>query len=174
MVLFEAAHLLGIVPVLWLVGLHLTGQRRTWPWWVMAAGFGVSFVADFLSWPLAQQVYPLSQAALFGLVLLPSRRTVEGFVALLVFVATISILAREAAGMDVLLRVVAWLGVAGFAYGMLRPGPLRAVVSGGFLALTVSWLAYLVVPGWATYLTYQGTRLGMTGAWCVVARGADE
>lgn len=138
----------------------------------MASGFGVSFVADFAPWRLAQQTYPISQAALFAIALLPSREALDRFVWVLLFVAACSILARDAQGVDVALRVVAWGGVSGLAYALLLPGALRNALAYGFAAMALAWLAYAMVPGWTSWGSYQGVRLIVALAWCrAVARG---
>jgi hypothetical protein len=162
-------HLIGIVPLACLAWLHYAGHRRSVEWWLMGAAFGVSFLADFAPWRLAQQTYPISQAALFALVLLPSRKALELFVAVLLAAAAISILARDAAGVDVLLRCIAWGSISALAWTMLAKGALRTCLTLGFGALTVAWLAYLLVPGWWTWGAYQGVRLGVAVWWCYAA-----
>lgn len=166
--LAESTHAIGLVPLACLAWLHWRGHRRSAAWWWMASGFGVSFLADFLPWRIAQQTYPITQAALLMFPLL-SRDAMDRYVALLIAAGAISVLARDAAGVDVLLRVVAWGSVSALAYVLMPRGRLRSVLAYGFGALAVAWLAYTMVPGWTTWGGMQAVRLAVTVGWCWVA-----
>lgn len=163
---------LGLVPLLTLAALHATGRTRAGSWWWMASGFGVATVADvwgaFGHAALASQVYPITQAALLMFPLL-SRDAMDRYVALLIAAGAISVLARDAEGVDVLLRLVAWGSVSALAYVLMPKGRLRSVLAYGFGALTVAWLAYAMAPGWTSWGALQLARVAVTVAWCGVA-----
>lgn len=163
-----AAWLLGLVPLAW-----LEIRRRCLQWnprrdWLIAAAYGVSFLADtggLLGWPdLAGNVYPLSQAALIGYALLERRQAVH-LLGLLTLVAVCAIGWRGVEGRDVLLSTVASLTIAGLAM-QTTTGVVRAALLVSFGVGTLAWLAYAALPGWPTWGIYQGTRLLGTLAFC--------
>lgn len=167
--LFEVAHAIGIVPALWLVALRLRGQRVDAAYGWLAAAFGVSFLADSAAhWvdpALVSQVYLVTQAALFAAVLIPSRPALEWAVWLLLFTASLSVVARQGEGLDVLLHVVAFASVSGLAW-TLAAGRVRLVLGVGFAGLALAWVLYAAWPGWATWGAYHVTRLALAVGFC--------
>lgn len=170
---FVVAMALGLVPLLWLEGLRERGHRRPAAFWWVAAGLGVSFVADVVGAlgyaPLASQVYPVLQAALIAVTLL-ERPAFVAFVAVLLFAASLSIMWRGAGGYDVILRTVAFGGVSVMAWAALPPSTIRATLVVGFAAMLGGWFAYTLDPGWTSWATLQAARLGTTVGFCVAAR----
>lgn len=160
---------LALVPFAWLLVTRRDADRS---WWWMAVGFGVSLLADVGGWlgygREASQVYPLLQAAVFLLVLLP-RRAVEWLVALCLVAVSASIALRHAEGLDVLLRVVAF-GLVAVAAVQVKHFALRYALLTYFGGGTVAWLWYVCDPGWMTWGLLQGTRMVGIGAWCYAIR----
>ena len=167
---------LGLVPLAWLALLRWRGSRLDSAWWWMAFGFAVSFVADVatLVYPhrLVSQVYPVLQAALFILVLLP-RKYAEWVIAVILVAASVSIAARDAAGLDVLLRVVAFGSVAGVAWLTLKPSVLRSSLIVAFGGGAVAWVGYVLSPGWTSYAGIQVARVAGTALWCLAATRSE-
>ena len=167
--LFEAAHAIGAIPAAYLLVLGIGGRTVDAAYWWLALAFGVSFVADWAAhWvdpALVSQVYLVTQAALFAAVLIPSRPVLEWAVWLLLFTASLSVVARQGEGLDVLLHVVAFGSVSGLAW-MLGAGRLRLVLGVGFAALAVAWCGYAYAPSLATWGGYQVTRLAIAVAFC--------
>jgi hypothetical protein len=166
----ESAHLLGIVPLAVMVGLAMRGQRREAGYWLMAGGFAVSFVADFFPHPAASQLYPITQAALFALVLLPNRPAVEAGIAAVLFAASVSIVARQGVGLDVLLHAVAWGSISALAWTQLPKGHLRNALTCGFGLAVPAWCWFVLARDWPSWVALQGTRVYAVGlfAWAVV------
>lgn len=172
--IYEAAHWLGVVPLLWLVGLALGGQRvRAAEWW-LAAAFGVSWLADTVPHAgfnpdLAGNLYPMTQAGIVALVLLDRGRAAH-VIGLLLVTATVAVAWQGTAGYDVLLSTVAGGLIAGLAWTL--PPLLRwslIIAFGGSAA--VGCLAVLA-PGPATGLLYQSTRLAGTVLFCAAVSSA--
>ena len=168
---FEVAHAVGAVPIAVLVALRVRGVRRASAWWILAAAFAVSFVADSLAhWvspPLISQVYPVTQAGLFALVLAPASVAVP-VVGLALAAAGASITWREAAGLDLLLHAVAWGSTALLAWRYVVPGALRTALLVGFGGGLVAWAGFVLDPGWFWWLAYQVTR-ALAAGWFAVA-----
>lgn len=161
-----SAALLGLIPLLWLA----FGPVRGAAWWWMAGGFAVSFVADAIarvSQPaFVSQLYPVTQAAVFVLVLAP-KRSREWILGALLCAAAVSVALRDAQGFDVLLRTVAWGIVAVLALSVTER--LRMALLVYFALGAVLWTAYVLSPGWVTWLAYQGTRALGVSLWCMAA-----
>ena len=136
----------------------------------MGAAFGVSFLADVAAKVVGpafpSQVYPVLQAGLFALALLP-RRAVSWVMVAVLAAASTSIMARGAEGLDILLRVVAWGSVAGIGW-FAKDAALRASLLIAFGLGCLAWLAYVYAPGWWTWGFLQTCRAVGTG-WFVVA-----
>lgn len=153
------------MPLLWLAML----PHRAAAWWGIAAAFGISWVADSAAhwmapW-LVSAVYPVSQAALVGLVLLP-RVEAAWFIGALVLVGIVAVLTNGTNGPDRLLHTVAWLSIVGLL--ARRPSPFQRLAL-AFAALWLAWIAYALSPGWPTWLVFQGMRLGGILAFCRIA-----
>jgi hypothetical protein len=145
---------LGAVPLLWLAWLRTKGKRREAGYWWIALAFAVSFVADAVTLVAPHryvaQVYPLLQAGIVMTVLLP-RRWAEVAIALSIAAAAASVSARDGAGHDVLLRVVAFGTVAGVSLWRLRPGALHSALVTYFGVGALAWCALL----------WRGGRVGV-------------
>lgn len=176
------------MPILWLAALMLAGRRRDYAWWLLASALGVSFVADslrhYVDKDIVGNMFPLSQSALIGIVLL-NTRTALNLILALVAMGSLSLLWRGPDGVDVVLRATAWLMIAGLAYRhrYLSP-PLRASLIITFGGGWLGWIVYTAVrayymepdgwhgPFWATWypwLTYQFIRLTGTAVFCYAA-----
>lgn len=162
----EIAHQMALVPLGWLALLYLRGVRPGTAWWLLASAFAVSWLAD--TWAdiapheawAASLVYPVSQAALIGGVLMPRRRDAWAFLALLVVVGIVGALKQEHDGPDLMLRAVAFLGV--FAIVWFRPelpASLRWCLFVYFGLGWVLWVYHVEDLRVATWYPYQVTRL---------------
>jgi hypothetical protein len=164
------ATVLGLVPLAWCAWRR---ERRPTYWW-MAAAFGVSFLADVagaLGYArYAGQVYPVLQAALVAMTLLAGA-PLYAYVAAVLFAASLSIAWRGAGGYDVILRLVAFGGLAGFSLAVPNTR-LRASLVVYFGLGALAWLGYVWIPGWTTYALMQGTRAVGIGLWCWAAQEA--
>lgn len=155
---------LGIVPLAWLIGLRLRGRRVGAEWWWLALAFAVSFAADIVAFFLApphrwlvSATYPLSQAAIVGLVFLLRRDAEKLLVALLV-VGTVAVLWLAVTGPDVFFRTVAWGAVVGIVVDRYALGKLRAALLIYFGLGLLAWWAYALRPGWPSWGIYQSVR----------------
>lgn len=170
--IFEFCHQLGLVPLLWLVWMRWRGLVLDPGWWWMGVGFGVSWLADTAShWtghPFVSQLYPVTQAAIFVLVL-ADKRYVVGIVAAILAAASTSVSARHGDGLDILLHVIAWGAVAALALWRLPHGTLRSALLVWAGLGTLTWMAYVTDPGWISWGSYQATRLAGTVGWCLAA-----
>lgn len=170
----ELAHLTGIVPLLWLVVLHLAGKQRGREWWWLAVALSISWVADTLAhWfnpTLVGNLYPVTQAAIIGATLLLHRREAVALVLLLGFVGVCSMLVQDPRiDADMILSTAANGSAAVLAYEFRGPARLRAALLMLFGLGGVAWIAFIVEPIWATYLVYQSCRAAGTVWFCVAA-----
>jgi hypothetical protein len=164
----ELAHWLGLVPLAFLLGLHLAGKDRHAGWWWMAVALGVSWVADtaahWLDPWIVSATYPVSQAAIMGRVILPSRREAVQFLAVLVLMGIGAVLYRGVEGPDVVLRTVAWLGLAGAVLDQWALGRVRTFVLVYFgLGWAFWWIhaRWLIVPTWYSYQACRAVGIGL-------------
>ena len=158
---------MGLVPLLWLVA-----QRETRPvWWGIAGAFGISWVADWAShWTgtwFVSALYPVSQAALIGALLLQKPQALL-FTGALVLVGLFGVLTHGTQTPEVLLHTVAWLSVVGIVWP-LPLGRLRLALLGYFGLGWLAFLGYVLQPGWASWGLYQGTRALGIGLFCWAA-----
>jgi len=173
-VIFEAAHALGIVPLLWLLWLKFRLEHRDAALWWLAAAFAVSFLADSLAHLLnvnvAINTYPLMQAALIGLVLLDRAEALKLFGVLTAVALAVPVIQRPDE-IEHFLSTVASLSVAGIAFRYRSlPARLRLSLLVTFGLGWVAWdLWYAFAPGWGSWLGYQGTRLVGTLLFCWAA-----
>jgi hypothetical protein len=164
-VIFEAAYLMGLIPVVWLGWCRVRGRPVGAEWWWLAGAYGVSVLADTASrflpvearW-VVSLVYPVSQSAVIGAVLL-DRRDAMTLVVVLVVIALAAALVEHVHGPDVLVRTVAWGAVVGIAYDRPALGSLRRALLVSFGLGWVAWLAYAAWPGWSSWGAYQFVRL---------------
>src|SRR5262249_37202868 len=141
----EAAHMLGLIPLLWLACLRSARRHVDAAWWWLAGAYGVSFVADsaahVLSPVLVSAVYPISQAGLIAAVLLP--RSVATWRVLALVVAGVISVVEGGEWPDVVLRSVAWGGVTVIALERPELGVLRTTLLVTFFWGLVAWLLYV-------------------------------
>lgn len=148
------------MPLAFVAALWSAGRRLPALWWLVAAAYGVSFVADVLAlagvdpwWVSAS--YPVSQAGILGFALLDRRRAYLFLVAL--------VLAASFPG-TLVLRTIAWGTVAVVA--AKRPGPLQRALLVSFGAGLILWWCYVLWPSLATWSGLQGTRWLGTALFC--------
>lgn len=171
MTAFDLLALIGLVPLLWLA-LVKRGAGPSW-WW-MAGAFGVSVLADAFGrvsseWArYASQTYPVLQSGLFLGILLP-RKYAEWTIAAILVAASVSIVGRNAEGLDVLMRVVAFGSVGGVAW-MLPKGAFRTALLVYFGGGAVAWCGYVLAPGWTSYALLQAARVVGIGTWCYAVK----
>jgi hypothetical protein len=172
-VIFYVAYAVGAAPLAWLVMLAMRGERRDAAWWWLAGAFFVSFVADSVAlagvepW-LMSLVYPVSQAAIVGAVLL-EREDAALFVCGLVTVGIVAVLWRGVGTPDVLVHTVAWASIGVIAFDRDALGRLRLALVVAFGFGWMAWLGYTLSPGYLTWLCYQGVRALGIGTFCWAA-----
>lgn len=155
---------MALVPMLWLGVLAFYDQRRSILWWTLALVLGVSWMADSAAhwmnpWTVSA-FYPLVQAAIFGIILLPTP-ALWRFLGLLAVTGLGVGLWR--ATPEVLGRTVAWTGLLALAWPHRE---LRAPVLVTFGLGWLGWLAYSFAPSWPTWGVYQGIRALGLGVFC--------
>lgn len=168
----EVTHQMGLVPLVWLAGLHLRGQRRAAQYWWLAAALLVSWLADTAShflepgdrWPVVI-AYPVLQSSLAGAVFLGRRERLQ-FVAALVVVGVVAILWRGAEGPDVVLSAVASLGVAGIVVDRWALGRMRTALLVYFGLGWVCLVGYALWPGYPSWAVYQIARAAGMALFC--------
>lgn len=169
---------MAVVPLAFLCVHDQWAPRTDRAYWLVALAFAISWIADLSArlWPdgawLVSLVYPVSQAALIAAVLLPRRDTIT-FVCALVVSGLASVALRGTQGPDVLLRTVAWLGLAFLVMDRWALGRLRTALVVYFGVGWMAWLLraiYLTVPWW--YVT-QSVRLAgiLLFCWAVIQPG---
>lgn len=168
---FEIAHAIGLVPLLWLIGLAWQRDNRDAAYWWLATAFGVSFLADtaahFVNPGVTGNVYPLLQAGLVGCVLL-DRVEIQVLLITLGIVGAGAVLWLDTGGY-VPLHTVAWLGTAGIVYQSQVLGPLRWSLIMTFGVGWLFWLLYAAHPGWFGWGLYQLTRVAGMALFCAAA-----
>lgn len=147
---------LGLVPL-----LCVAATKAPKAYWWLAGAFAVSFLADASALLTAaphwvSRVYVVSQAALVGAVFL-DRPDALWTLAALVFLGLVGVFLQPA-GPELFTHTCAWGLVALLAYE-IAPQPLRRSLLVYFGWGLLAWAAYVMVPGWPSWLAYQGTRL---------------
>jgi hypothetical protein len=171
--IFYAAWTLGLIPFAWLAVLAVRREFRDVAWWWIAGAFFVSWIADAFAlagvnpW-LMSLVYPVSQAALVGAVLL-DREDAVMFVIALVIVAILAVLWKGVGTPDVLVRTVAWASVAIIALDRVALGRLRLALLVSFGFGWLAWIGYTLAPGWLSWSCYQMVRALGIGTFCWAA-----
>src|SRR6185503_12624815 len=149
---------MALAPLLWLGVLAFHGQSRPATAWAVALVFSVPWFADtaahWMSPWVTSMTYPVVQALVVGLVLLPTP-ALWRFVAALAVTLGLGALMEGWGRADVLVRTVAWAGllVIAWPHRHLR-APLGITFGLGWLA----WIAYSILPGWSTWGLFQGFR----------------
>lgn len=154
---------MGLVPLAWLAW-------RTWreteapdlAYWWLAGAFAVSWVADSAAhvaspWAVSL-LYPITQAALVGFVLLDTDRERVGLVLTLAAVAIVAVAWRGVEQPDVLLHTAAWLSVAGIVVDRRYLGRMRVALLVYFGVGCACWWAYVIAPGWTSWSALQLSR----------------
>jgi hypothetical protein len=113
-------------------------------------------------------VYPVSQAAIIGAVLL-DRGEALFFVCALVMVGVTAVLWRGVGFPDVVVHTVAWGSVALIALDRPALGRLRLALLVAFAGGWLAWVGYTITPGWTTWLCYQGVRAAGLACFCWAA-----
>lgn len=171
-VIFEAAHVLGLLPLVWLALLHLAYHRRDAAWWWLAGVFGVSFAADtaahWVNPDVVGNAYPMMQAVLVALILRARSQAVH-VLGLLLIVSLVAIWWQGPTGPDVLLRTVAWGTIVGLVWPRWELGWLRGALLVTFGGGLFAWYGYTFAPGWETWGVYQLTRAIGTLVFCGAA-----
>lgn len=151
----EVAHVLGLLPLVFVAAL-----RAPRAYWWLACAFGVSFLADSAAHVVdpfwVSRVYVVSQAALVGAVFLDRTEALWNLAAL-VFLGLGGVF-LEPSGPELFTHTCAWGLVALLAYE-IAPQPLRRSLLVYFGWGLLAWAAYVMVPGWPSWLAYQATRL---------------
>lgn len=149
------AHGLGLVPL-----ILVAAFRAPRAYWWLALAFAVSFLADttshFVNPFWVSRVYVVSQAALVGAVFL-DRTDALWTLAALVVLGLIGVFLQPA-GPELFTHTCAW-GLAALLAYEIAPEPLRRSLLVYFGWGTLAWFAYVAVPGYPSWLAYQGTRL---------------
>lgn len=157
----EVASEQALIPVLWLGWLHLRKRDPGSAWWWLSAVFLVAWLADTAAlwmdpWTVSK-AYPVSQAAIIGLVFL-SRREGLLLIAALALVGIVDVLLVGVGDFDILLRVIAWGAVVGIVLPLKQLGRLRTALLVYFGAGLLTWMYYAIDPGWPSWSLYQLIR----------------
>lgn len=160
--IFEIAHQIGLIPLLWLAFLTFRGKAVGIEWWWLAGVFAVSWLADTAahwgnSWAVGL-LYPVSQAAIVGLVFL-SRRDALYLIIALGGVGLLDVFGFGFEIPDILVRTVAWLSITGIVWRLPQLERLRTSLLVTFGAGWLCWMGYAINPGWFSWSGYQFTRL---------------
>lgn len=155
---------LGLVPLAWLA----VRRSRNVAFWWLGAAFAVSWLADMAarylaSWAFMNPLYPVSQAALIGAVLL-SRRQAEWFTLALMAVGLLGVLFPSRP--DVLVHTVAWGGICGLVWDRYGMDVLRTSLLVTFGLGLFAYYGFVMYPMWVTWLLYQGCRVLGTALFC--------
>lgn len=162
----EVAHHMALLPLLWLGVLAFYGHRRAVLWWTVALVLSVSWMADTAAhwvdpW-LVSAFYPLAQAAILGIVLLP-RPALWRFLAAVFGVGVATMLLGGITRPEMFAHTMAWAGMVMIAW---RHRPIRAPIVTTFALGWLAWVAYSIAPGWGTWGLYQGVRAAGLGVFC--------
>lgn len=159
---------MALLPLAWCL---VRGERRQ-AWWWIAGSFAVSWLADTAAhwgnpWPPAA-VYPVSQAAIVGMVLL-ERWQAMLLATVLAVVGIVGVLWEGVLGPTVFLQTVA----AGAVVWIVWPRPLgrlRVTLLTAFGGTALAWIGYVLMPGWTSWGAYQGVRAVSIALFCWASR----
>lgn len=156
---------MALLPLLWL----MVWRRTELAFWWLAVAFGVSWLADSAAhyappW-LISAVYPVSQAAIIGMIFL-TRWEAQWLALWLVFVGIESIAWHGIEGPEILLHTVAWGSAAVIASRSVSR--LRIPILLAFGLGTVAWMGYAAFPGWWSWSIFQGIRAAALVSFCMV------
>lgn len=172
----EVAHQMALVPLVWIMWSRFRGEKRDVAWVWLAIAFSVSWMADLAAdfmQPgmrfVPSMVYPVSQTAIIGAVLLDRTESIA-LLGLLVPIAMVGVRMGGATGPDIILRSFAWLVIVGIAWMRADlPHRLRLSLIVYFGLGYVTWLLFAeqsIVPVW---FAYQSTRLAGILLFCWAA-----
>jgi len=160
---------MALLPLLWLGLLWYYGQRRSPLWWALAIVLAVSWLADTLAhfvdpW-IVSAIYPLVQALLLSVVLLP-RRDLHHVAAVLLGIGALTLWLGGTTHPEVIGRTIAWTAVlvVAWPHQAIR-WPVVITFGLGWLG----WIAYSLHPGWTTWGAFQGIRAVGLGSFCWVS-----
>lgn len=164
----EVAHWMGLIPVIWLAGIRSHDRAH---WWIGAA-FAVSWIADSAAhWVdpmMLSIVYPISQSALIGAVLM-TRSEAWLFLAVLLIFGMLTLWFNGVGHPELLLRSVAWGIVTYTAYQRPQLGLLGTSLILYFGFGLIAWGVYVLSPGWWTWGAYQWIRAMGVSLFCLSA-----
>lgn len=167
---FEVAHQMALLPLLWLGWLHVRGEKRDVAWWWLVGIFFVSWLADTAAhWAdpwVVSPIYLVTQAGIVGLVFY-SRRDATVLAVVLTVAGLAALVWRRTP--DLFLHTVAWGSAAGIVFQLPQLGRLRTSLLVTFGAGLIAWYGYALWPGWTSYLIYQSTRLLGIAVFCMAA-----
>ncbi len=158
--LATVTHFVGIVPLLWCIGLALHRGLMASEWWIMAAAYGVSWVADSVALGpnriIAYNCYVMLQSGLIAAVLAPKRAALE-IVTAFALVGMGSVLLLGPTNL-VPLHTVCWLSLAVLALWR-TVGLLRSALLASFGLGLLLWFWFQQSPTFTTLGAYQCTRI---------------
>jgi hypothetical protein len=170
----EIAHQMALLPLVWLSILSFRGRHQDAAYWWIAAAFAVSWLADTAAhftnpWAVSL-VYPVTQTAVIGAVLLP-RRSVLTLILILVASALVTVMLRgdQVPGPDVFFHTIAWGAVCWLVADKWYTGRIRTCLLVYFGLGWVGWMIHtewLIVPTW---FVFQSARLAGLCIFCWAA-----
>lgn len=165
--LAEVTHHMALVPLLWLIVLAYYGQPRSAAAWGLGMVLGISWVADTAAhwmdpW-LVSAIYPLAQAVLLAVVLLPYAAAWR-FAGTVLAVGALALVSRGVERPDWIIHTVSWVGM-GLIVWRSR-GRLRLAVLSSFGLGWLGYLGYAFAPSFPTWGMYQGIRALGLGVFC--------
>lgn len=145
---------LGLLPLVFVAAFR---APRAYRW--LGVAFLISVFADIAAHAVGpmwvSRVYPVSQAALVGAVFL-DRTDALWTLGALVFLGLCGVF-LEPSGPELFTHTCAW-GLAALLAYEIAPQPLRRSLLVYFGWGLAAWFAYVLFPGWTSWLCYQGTR----------------
>lgn len=164
---------MALVPLAWLIGLVLKGQRPPSGWWWIAGAFAISAVPDSMAhrmnpW-IPSAVYPIAQSAIIASVLVSPTKAFAFTLILVIASVTDTVLTAGAEPRgDWIVRTVAWLGLVSFVWAIPLPR-LRLALLEAFGVGWLAWIGLLLMPGppnavwgspsWRAYQAVRATSL---------------
>lgn len=167
---------LAAVPAVVLAVLWAKGRHFDRLWWIVAAVFGLSWLADTVAFALAPAhrwipslLYPMAQALLLCAVLLNAANFWR-FAGLLTAFLGIALLAGSTHGPDDVLRTLAWVGGGLFTWDSPMPLALRQTLVVTFGLGAVAWVWHMTaLTAWPTWYVFQATQAAGVALFCVGA-----
>lgn len=160
----EVAHVLGLIPLIYLVWrVWWRSAKPDAEWWLVALAYTVSWVADTVAHGMNPLIpahsYVMLQSGLIVGAVLPKEAALH-VVGVFCVVALGAVVWLGPTG-QIPLHTVTWLTVAGLAWRWrLAPDATRIVAALG-MSFGIGWLAWMAMQWSPTFLTwgaYQGTR----------------